>query len=400
MLFNLAADQRKTNPVIGIVGGGQLALMLVEAARKRKLEIGIQTASLLDPAASKASFVVLDQSQGMAASTELIAKSNCITFENEWVDISKLSEIKKRDDYFLPPIKSLENLIDKASQRVLLDQLGIPCSEWSLIPSPDLSTNLLPPDWNFPLMAKANTGGYDGKGTKVLHNSSEFQQFLKTIDPTNWFLEKWVSYEKELSIIASRDSQGTVRALPLVETHQFQQVCDWVLAPAQVSHQVEVMAYNIAASLLSAVNYVGVLAIEFFYGPNGLQVNEIAPRTHNSGHFSIEACKSSQFDQQICIAANLPVPEPKLIVPGALMVNLLGLGEYEKRPLEERISNIKSIKNSHLHWYGKSGENPGRKLGHVTVLLNESNSHKRQEEALLALKEIRSIWPIKATTGL
>ena len=162
-------------------------------------------------------------------------------------------------------------------------------------------------------MAKSSRWGYDGKGTKVLKSVEDLSQLLRSVDPAQWLLESWVSFEKELAIVVSRDAQGRVRSLPLAETHQFQQVCDWVIAPASVDHAVEMMAYNMAASLLTELNYVGVLAVEFFYGPDGLQVNEVAPRTHNSAHFSIEACSSSQFDQQLCIAAGLPVPETHLL---------------------------------------------------------------------------------------
>ena len=174
-------------------------------------------------------------------------------------------------------------------------------------------------------------------------------------------------YERELALVVSRDAQGRVRSFPLVETHQSQQVCDWVLAPAAVDQGVEAQAYNVAASLLTKLNYVGVLALEFFFGPDGLQVNEVAPRTHNSGHFSIEACSSSQFDQQVCIAAGLPVPAPELTSNGALMVNLLGL-QNPSRSLEQRLDALAALPDAHLHWYGKSPETPGRKLGHVTVL--------------------------------
>lgn len=198
----------------------------------------------------------------------------------------------------------------------------------------------------------------------------------------------------ELALIVSRDRFGRVRSLPLVETHQAHQVCDWVLAPASVEQLVEATAYNMAASLLTKLSYVGVMALEFFYGPAGLMVNEIAPRTHNSGHFSIEACSSSQFDQQLCITADLPVPDPELICPGALMVNLLGLQAEQAAPLEERLQRLQQLSGAQLHWYGKNDESPGRKLGHVTVLLESDDVDQRSREAADRLKVIRSIWPL------
>ena len=192
-------------------------------------------------------------------------------------------------------------------------------------------------------MAKAARGGYDGKGTLVLKDIDALAQLMRSVPAEDWMLEAWVNYERELALVVSRDASGTVRAFPLVETHQSQQVCDWVLAPAAVPQAVEALAYNAASSLLTKLNYVGVLALEFFFGPAGLQVNEIAPRTHNSGHFSIEACTSSQFDQQLCIAAGLPVPAPQLTCQGAVMVNLLGLCEGIAAPLDQRLASLLSL---------------------------------------------------------
>ena len=206
-------------------------------------------------------------------------------------------------------------------------------------------------------------------------------------------LEKWVSFEKELSIVASRDSKGIVRSLPIVETYQSKQVCDWVLAPADIKHDVDLMVKNIASSLLAELDYVGVLAIEFFYGSEGLLVNEIAPRTHNSGHFSIDACSSSQFDQQICITSGIDAPIPEMLVNGALMANLLGLQSNYPISLNQRLDDLRSIPGVNVHWYEKEEEKKGRKLGHVTYLLNNKDALSRKKEALDVLKTIRSIWP-------
>ncbi|MFL0736525.1 MAG: ATP-grasp domain-containing protein, partial [Prochlorococcus sp.] len=276
-------------------------------------------------------------------------------------------------------------------------EIGFPSPEWTLLSSISFEQPKLPSGWSFPVMAKSSRWGYDGKGTRILNNIKDLTQLLQSIDPANWLLEVMVPFEKELAIVASRDQQGRVRSLPLAETHQSQQVCDWVIVPASVEHAVEAMAYNMAASLLMKLNYVGVLAIEFSYGPDGLQVNEIAPRTHNSAHFSIEACSSSQFDQQLCIAAGLPVPSPELTAPGAVMVNLLGLAEGKASSLAERLSRLRSVDQFHVHWYGKDIETPGRKLGHVTVLLNGVDAVSRRNEARGVLERIRSIWPTQGT---
>ena len=381
--------------MIGVVGGGQLARMLVQAASKREISVSVQTGSEDDPAVDGAARLVSADPRDVAGTRELVVGCNGITFENEWVNIDALIPLEQQGVRFRPALAALSPLVDKLLQRQLLADLCISCPPWIPLSRISPSQPALPTGWRFPVMAKAARGGYDGKGTLVLTSVDELAQLLRRVTASEWLLEAWVDYERELALVVSRDGQGRVRSFPLVETHQSNQVCDWVLAPAEVDQSLEALAYNVAASLLTKLNYVGVMALEFFHGPLGLQVNEIAPRTHNSGHFSIDACSSSQFDQQLCIVAGLPVPSPQLTSQGALMVNLLGLDPATAEPLEQRLSKLQSLPGCHLHWYQKASENQGRKLGHVTVLLQDNSASKRREEAMLALDAIRRIWPMQ-----
>ena len=382
--------------MIGVVGGGQLARMLVQAAAQRDVPIAVQTSDPADPAAGLASRLVAADPRDVAGTRELVVGCDGITFENEWVNIDALLPLEQQGVRFQPSLAALSPLVDKLSQRQLLDDLAIPSPPWCPLSLISPAQPALPQGWTFPVMAKASRGGYDGKGTVVLRDIDGLAQLLRAVPADDWLLESWVDYELELALVVSRDQRGRIRHFPLVQTHQHQQVCDWVLAPAPVDPSVAALAYNVAASLMTKLGYVGVLALEFFYGPAGLQVNEIAPRTHNSGHFSIEACTSSQFDQQLCIAAGLPVPDPELKSRGALMVNLLGL-DYERHPpLDQRLEALEALPGLHLHWYGKSPETPGRKLGHVTLLLEGDTLLKRRDEAESALAAIRRIWPLES----
>ena len=382
--------------MIGVVGGGQLARMLVQAAAQRDVPIAVQTSDAADPAAGLASRLVAADPRDVAGTRELVVGCDGITFENEWVNIDALLPLEQQGVRFRPSLAALSPLVDKLSQRQLLDDLAIPSPPWCPLSLISPAQPALPQGWTFPVMAKASRGGYDGKGTVVLPDVDALAQLLRSVTADDWLLESWVDYELELALVVSRDQRGRIRHLPMVQTHQHHQVCDWVLAPAPVDPSVAALAYNVAASLMTKLSYVGVLALEFFYGPAGLQVNEIAPRTHNSGHFSIEACTSSQFDQQLCIAAGLPVPEPELSSCGALMVNLLGLDPARHAPLDQRLQALEAIQGLHLHWYGKSPETPGRKLGHVTLLLEGDTVLKRRDEADLALAAIRRIWPLQS----
>ena len=379
--------------MIGVVGGGQLAMLLIEAGKKRDIDVVVQTAAKTDPAAKKTNHVILHDPTNPVGTKLLAEKTSLITFENEWVDISSLLSLENNGVSFVPRLQSIKPLINKITQRELLNSLDIPCPDWMTIPLKKSSEIDLPADWGFPLMAKAAKGGYDGKGTKVIKNLKQLQEFLVIEREEQWMLEKWISFDKELSIVSSRDSKGVVRSFPIVETHQSKQVCDWVLAPAEINHDVDLMVRNIVASLLAELEYVGVIAIEFFYGSEGLLVNEIAPRTHNSGHFSIDACSSSQFDQQICITSGIDVPSPEMLVDGALMANLLGLQSNYPTSLTQRLDDLRSIPGLNVHWYEKEEEKKGRKLGHVTYLLNNKDALSRKKEALDVLQTIRSIWP-------
>ena len=379
--------------MIGVVGGGQLAMLLIEAGKKRNVDVIVQTAAKTDPAAKKTNQLVLHDPTNPVGTKLLAEKTRLITFENEWVDISSLLSLENNGVSFVPRLQSIRPLINKITQRELLNSLDIPCPDWLAIPLKKSTEIDLPADWGFPLMAKAAKGGYDGKGTKIIKNLKQLQEFLSVEREGQWMLEKWISFDKELSIVSSRDSKGIVRSLPIVETYQSKQVCDWVLAPADINHDVDLMVRNIAASLLAELQYVGVIAIEFFYGSQGLLVNEIAPRTHNSGHFSIDACSSSQFDQQICITSGINVPMPEMLVNGALMANLLGLQSNYPTSLTQRLDDLRGIPGLNVHWYEKEEEKKGRKLGHVTYLLNNKDALSRKKEALDVLQTIRSIWP-------
>ena len=382
--------------MIGVVGGGQLARMLVQAATQRQVPIAVQTSDAGDPAAGLASRLVSADPRDVAGTRELVVGCDGVTFENEWVNIDALLPLEKQGVRFHPSLAALSPLVDKISQRRLLDDLAIPSPPWCPLSLISPAQPALPQGWTFPVMAKASRGGYDGKGTVVLPDVDALAQLLRSVTADDWLLESWVDYELELALVVSRDQRGRIRHLPMVQTHQHHQVCDWVLAPAPVDPSVAALAYNVAASLMTKLSYVGVLALEFFYGPAGLQVNEIAPRTHNSGHFSIEACTSSQFDQQLCIAAGLPVPEPELKSRGALMVNLLGLNPDRHAPLDQRLQELEATPGVHLHWYGKTPETPGRKLGHVTLLLEGDTVLRRRDEAESALEAIRRIWPLES----
>jgi len=367
---------------IGVVGGGQLALMLAQEAPGLGLQLHLQAASASDPAVALASSVVLGDANDAEATAALARRCQVITFENEWVPLEALQGLRQSGVRFLPDLDALASLMSKRAQRELLQKLALPTPRWF-----PLEQLLAPP----PTPPEALELPRDGVCWSAIGDQQALEALLATVDPAGWFLEERVAFEMELALVAARDQHGNVVCYPLVQTHQQQQVCDWVLFPAPVSHAVEAFARNIAASVLTALDYVGLLAIEFFFGPGGLQVNELAPRTHNSGHYTIEACACSQFGQQLRLAALLPMGSPEPLVPGALMVNLLGRDGTQEHD-EADCQALAALPGAHLHWYGKSESSPGRKLGHLTLLLESSGNAALQQEAQAKLQEVRSIW--------
>ena len=385
-------ENTKKNYSIGIIGGGQLALMLAEAANNRGLKVCVQTKSFNDPAGLKADYVIESDPLKIKGNKILTKECEKIIFENEWIKIDKLSSIDSKN-IFVPSLKSIQPLVDRISQKMLIQRMNLPSPKWITTKEFKSLDDKEIENWKFPLMVKSYKGGYDGKGNKKINGKEDLEIFLTGINSDEWLIEEWVDYKNELAIVGSRDLDGKIRVFPIVETFQKNNVCDWVLSPAEINYDLKTFALNIFSSIVNELNYVGVLGIEFFYGDSGLLINEIAPRTHNSAHFSIEACSSSQFDQYICISSGIRPPDIKMNCEGSLMINLLGLKKNFPLTIEKRIKLLKEINGSNLHWYGKSKEIIGRKMAHITFLLNEKNHLKRIKESEEILTKVREIWP-------
>lgn len=377
---------------LGIIGGGQLALMLTEAAKNRGIKVCVQTKSFDDPAGSKADFVIEADPLKVQGNKYLIKECEKIIFENEWIKIEKLNLIQSKN-IFVPSLESIKPLVDRISQKILIERLELPSPRWKSIEEFKSLSNEEIEYWKYPLMIKSYKGGYDGKGNRKINSKEDLNSFFGESNSDEWLIEEWIDYKNEFALVGSRDFDGTIRFFPVVETFQKNNVCDWVLSPAEIEYDLKTFAKNIFSSIVNELNYVGVMGIEFFYGDKGLLINEIAPRTHNSAHFSIEACSSSQFDQYVCISSGIKPPAINMHSQGSLMINLLGLEKDFPLSIKKRIELLSQIKGSNLHWYFKSKESVGRKMAHVTFLLNEKNHSTRVEKSKEILNKVREIWP-------
>ncbi|MBD2354930.1 5-(carboxyamino)imidazole ribonucleotide synthase [Tolypothrix sp. FACHB-123] len=380
---------------VGIIGGGQLAWMMADGARKLGVELIVQTPSQQDPAvniAQETVFAVVDD----AKATEMLAqKCDVITFENEFVNLEALSVLENQGVCFRPRLAALAPLLDKYHQRCYLQELGVPVPQFfavdeSLIQQPEALQEKIAHlgfPQNNPIVLKSRRHGYDGQGTFIIKDWESLQQKLASKNQL-YLIEEFIPFERELAIIAARSVDGEVVTYPVVETQQEQQVCRRVIAPAEITANLADEIEAIARTLLNNLEVVGVFGIELFLTPDGrVLVNEIAPRTHNSGHFSLDACETSQFEQLLRAVCGLPLGDTTLQSQGAVMVNLLGY-ETSHSDYQSQRQQIAAISQAHIHWYGKTESRPGRKLGHVTVLVD---SHNRDEVIAIA-RTIESIW--------
>ncbi len=365
---------------VGIIGGGQLAWMMAPAAQQLGLDLWVQTPNPTDPAVSLATSVVLAAIADVAGTEELSKHCDVVTFENEFVDLPGLQHLADSGVCFRPSLKSLEPLLDKYHQRSFLRDTGLPTPEF-ISPAPELPSS-------FPTVLKTRRMGYDGQGTFILKTPAEYREIVEKLGAENLLFEAFIPFKCELAVMAARSASGEIKVYPVVETEQQDQVCRWVLAPAEVSSVVVEQVNSIANSILTALNVVGVFGIELFLTQDDrLYVNEIAPRTHNSGHYTIDACVTSQFEQQLRAVCDLPLGDVSLNCAAAVMVNLLGFesASHDYRGVRDRLSEIPGAV---VHWYGKAEARPGRKLGHVTVRLGGGD----RGGALAIVEKIEGIW--------
>lgn len=370
---------------VGVIGGGQLAWMMGSAATKLGIELVVQTPSSDDPAVSIAAEVILAAIDDASATVQLAAQCDVITFENEFVNLDALSELASQGVCFRPSLEALKPLLDKYHQRCYLRDLGLPTPQFAAWNTTRMVGEQEQVPTAFPIVLKARRHGYDGQGTFVVHDAQALDGALEQLGGSV-LVEAFVPFERELAAIAARSLTGEIVLYPIVETQQEQQVCRRVFAPANVSGAIAADVEAIVHTLLNSLQVVGVFGIEFFLTADGkVLVNEIAPRTHNSGHFTLDACDTSQFEQQLRSVCGLPLGSPAMQAPGAVMVNLLGY-EQSHSDYQTKRQQLAAIPKAHLHWYGKIEARPGRKLGHITVLLEAGQPGTAIAEA------IESIW--------
>jgi len=352
-------NSRYLHPVkkleLGLLGGGQLARMLALSAHPLGVQLGVLTEHATDPAAQVTSHAQIGSLKDPEALKLFLRGHSAITFESEFVDTDLVQRTLPAQTYVFPNLAAIAQIQDRLTQKQLLDQFKVPTSDWMAVTTPaDLRE--AEQKWPKGFVLKQRRNGYDGYGTFVYKNGKGLDADLMR-SPHGFIAERWIPFRRELAVLFVRSRNGEFLTLPLVETHQVNSRCLSVHGP--VRHpQLKNLAAK-ARKLMNQLDYVGLLAFELFDDGKLILVNELAPRVHNSGHYSLDALTCSQFEYHVRAGLGLPLPPVRLRSPGFAMVNLLGEGAHVKL-------SYKAI--GQIHWYGKQENRMGRKMGHITVL--------------------------------
>jgi len=377
------AHASQTSPV-GILGGGQLAMMLGEAAQRLNMPTSILERNSASPAHAAHFPVTIGDWRNPSDLKTWLASLSIVTFENEFVDTGALREAAHSNLQFFPSLDAIDLIQDKLYQKEFLKNAGLPVPRFRSV-STMADCEACADDWGWPLVLKERRMGYDGKGTFVLRGPDALDGFWSHYHAgRDLMAEEFIPFATELAIQVARGKDGSVAHFPVVETFQSNSICLWAKCPALIPRNDATAIKQMASTVINQLNAVGVFAVELFYTASGeIFIYELAPRVHNSGHYTIEGCKTSQFEQHIRAVSGLALGETSLTYPGVAMLNILG--EFDGQC---DIQSPSSLANGHaaLHWYHKQDSRRGRKLGHITAWGDTANA--ALATAIEARKEI------------
>ncbi|MCL6509762.1 MAG: 5-(carboxyamino)imidazole ribonucleotide synthase [Anaerolineae bacterium] len=350
---------------LGILGGGQLARMLAQAAQRIGVNVAILDEDEFSPAMQVTGLGVTGSWRDRETLGEFADAVDVLTIESEFVPVELISFLEGRGRRVLPGSHTLGLVQDKFTQKQTLNAAGLPTTTYAAVGSL-AEVKAFGAQHGYPLVLKTRTLGYDGYGNAQIAGEGEAQAAWDKLAVTGRALmvEKFVPFERELALIVVRGQDGRIVTYPVTETLQLNHVCHVVRAEQSgFDHP----AAALGRAVVEAVDGVGAFGIEMFELPDGmLLINEIAPRVHNSGHYTIEACLTSQFENHVRAVLGLPLGWPDMVKRAAVMVNCLGTSD--RMPAPRDFARVLSYRGAHLHWYGKRECRKGRKMGHVTAV--------------------------------
>lgn len=346
---------------LGILGGGQLGRMSAEAAAKLGIRTVIFTPENDSPASQVADETIVAAYEDRAALQSFAKKVDVISYEFENIPVETVRYLKT-----LKPVYPDETLLkisqNRVREKIYLSRVKIETARWAHLQNAEQLTAVFKKWKAARIIIKTTRFGYDGKGQWKVNSADNINDFWRSLNGADVIAEEIVDFAYEISVIAARDAFGKVALYGPIRNEHINHILDRSFYPAGLDSALSNKAREMAGTLATKINLRGVLALEMFVTRDGrILANEIAPRTHNSGHLTIEACKTSQFEQHVRTVCGLPVGPADLKVAGAEMINLIG----------DDINNLTAYKNAPnttTHLYGKSDPRPGRKMGHVTII--------------------------------
>ena len=357
--------------VLGIIGGGQLGMMIAESAKN--MPEYISKIIVIDPtencpAAQVGAEQIIADFKDEKAIIDLAEKSDIITYEIESGDSDVLKSVEKNVE-INPSPDTLKIIQDKYLQKTFLSDNNIPVPDFIKIESfEDIKEGLK--EFGYPALLKARRDAYDGRGNFKINSEEEVQKAFDYFKGQKLLLERFVPFKMEVSVIASRNTKGQIKTYPLVENIHEENILRQTIAPARVSKEVIEKAENIANNTMDVLKGAGVFGIEMFVTKDdNIVINEIAPRVHNSGHHTLQSSKTSQFEQHLRAILGLELGETTLIRP-TIMYNILGSKSFNGKYIPITISES----NVYLKMYGLEISKPSRKLGHVNIVSNENET--------------------------
>jgi 5-(carboxyamino)imidazole ribonucleotide synthase len=360
---------------IGVLGAGQLGRMLAIAGYPLGQKFGFYGSSHSEPSALLGHMYM--QSDDVGSLADLVSFADVITYESENTDVATVREIAKTTPVY-PGEKSLYTAQHRGREKGMFDQLKIPCAPYQVVDSLE-TLKVAVAKIGLPAVLKTTTEGYDGKGQFVLKDENQIDQAWSEIGGRELVLEGFVNFQRELSMVAVRNANNEHVYYPLVQNVHNEGILRYTIAPArEVSEETQQKAEAYMQSLLDELGHVGVLTLELFETVHGLVANEMAPRVHNSGHWTIEGAMTSQFENHVRAITGLPLGATTPRQPLAAMINIIG----ETGPVDKVLKMPKAF----LHLYDKE-ERAGRKLGHINVIA------ETEEELFEVFKELADFLP-------
>ncbi len=399
---------------IGILGGGQLGRMTIEESRKLLSYIEVLSPDYPAPGADLADVTHVGELTDYEAVMEVASEVDVLSYEIEHVNVDALTQLEKDGKIVIPSAGVLRAIQDKGRQKLLMDEAKIPTARWAWVgDGTEAATQAAVLEaakalGGFPLVQKARTGGYDGRGVAVLRSAEDARapEDGGKLLPVPSFLEELVDFQKELAVVVVRDRNGNEDSYPCVEMvfDSRANLCDSVLMPARVSQAVMEEAAAVARAMIDCLDSYarknstvqtsgasGVFAVELFLTRDGrILVNETAPRPHNSGHITQDACETSQFEQYYRILCGYPLGSTQLLKHG-MMVNLLGEESANGEAVYEGLADALAVPGVRVHLYGKRQVRPFRKMGHLNAVGSTAEeAMDRAEKARKTLKIVGS----------